>query len=320
MSERDDADETHIEAEIDDALEQSESGAPATGSAVRDRFSGSEIFQRIVASAQAEFEDTHAELVFSGVAAGFAITVTVLAYTVVSAAAEGSGSLSHLVKPLLYPVGFVIIVIGHYQLYTENTLPPVTLVLTRLSSVPALARVWGVVLLGNIVGVVIGAYVLAHTAVFSPTEAAVAERFAAEALRVDWWDLFFKGVFAGWLVAGLVWVDHAARDTVARVILTYLLLLVIPVADLYHVITSIGESLFLFFRGGASLGPLVGQYLLPVLLGNTVGGVVPVAILNFAHTHEHVAQDDTDAQERLSIREWVFGGLVGRSHVPFEEE
>jgi len=301
-------------------IDQAQSGAPAGGTATRDRFSATEIFQRIVASAEQEVEDTHAELFYSGIAAGFGITITLLGYTVVSAMVGDAGGLARLVKPLLYPIGFVIIVIGHYQLYTENTLPPVTLVLTRLSSIPALFRVWGLVLLGNVVGVGIGAFVLANTAVLSPAEAAVAEQFAIEAMHVSWWGVFFKAVFAGWLVGGLVWVDHGTRDTVGRIVITYLLIYLIPVVDLFHIITSIGDALILFFRGGAALLPLIWEFLLPVFLGNTLGGVVLVGVLNYAHTGEHVSDADEQAQEELSPQEWLFGGLAGRSRVQFEEQ
>lgn len=307
-------------AAIDSGLDRAQSGAPAAGQATRNRFSASEIFQRVVASAEEEVEDTHVELFFSGIAAGFAIAVTVLGYTVVAAAVGDAEGLTQLLAPLLYPIGFVIIVIGHYQLYTENTLPPVTLVLTRLASVPALLRVWGLVIAGNFVGVAVGAYLLAVTGVFAPHEAAVAQGFAAKALAQSWWDLFYNGVFAGWLVAGLVWVDHGARDTIARIALVYAIVFVIPAADLYHVVTSTAESLYLLFRGGATPMALFRDYLLPVFLGNTIGGVVPVAIINFAHTGEHVANEDHDAQGRLSVREWLFGSAAGRSHVPFEEE
>ncbi len=69
---------------------------------------------------------------------------------------------------ILYPIGFIYIILGHYQLYTENTLPPVVLSLGRLASIPLLLRVWGVVLIGNIVGAGLGAYLLVYRGVLSP--------------------------------------------------------------------------------------------------------------------------------------------------------
>ena len=294
-----------------------QSGAPASGEAVPSHFTAEEIFQRIIASAEDEYETRKRELFFSGVAAGFAITVTVLAYTVGTAAVDDS---SGLIGPLFYPAGFIFIIIGHYQLYTENTLPPVALVLLRLISIPGLLRIWGLVLLGNLVGVSIGAYTLANTSVLSPEAVAVAEGFGAEALHMPWWDLFFKGVFAGWLVAGLVWLDHAARSVTARILIVFFVMYLVPTMGLFHIITSMCDALYLFFQGGAALWPLAWDLLLPVLLGNTSGGVVLVAILNYGLTEEHIIPEETGERGKLSIRELFLGGPIGRSSAVFEEE
>ncbi|QLG63187.1 formate/nitrite transporter family protein [Halorarum salinum] len=294
-----------------------QSGAPASGEAVPSHFTAEEIFQRIIASAEDEYDTRKRELFFSGVAAGFAITVTVLAYAVGTAAVDDP---SGLIGPLFYPVGFIFIIIGHYQLYTENTLPPVALVLLRLISIPGLLRIWGLVLFGNLVGVSIGAYVLANTSILSPEAAAVAEEFGAEALHLPWWDLFFKGVFAGWLVAGLVWLDHAARSVTARIIIVFFIMYLVPAMGLFHIITSMCDALYLFFQGEAALWPLAWNLLLPVLLGNTLGGVVLVAILNYGLTEEHVIPEETGERDKLSIRELFIGGPIGRSSAVFEEE
>lgn len=293
------------------------SGAPASGEAVPSHFTAGEIFQRIIASAEDEYETRKRELFFSGVAAGFAITVTVLAYAVGTAAVDGS---SGLIGPLFYPVGFIFIIIGHYQLYTENTLPPVALVLLRLISIPGLLRIWGLVLFGNLVGVSLGAYTLANTSVLSPEAAAVAEEFGAEALHIPWWDLFFKGIFAGWLVAGLVWLDHAARSVIARIFIVFFIMYLVPAMGLFHIITSMCDALYLFFQGGAALWPLAWNLLLPILLGNTLGGVLLVAILNYGLTEEHIIPEETGERDKLSMRELFLGGPIGRSSAVFEEE
>ncbi|MFC6906760.1 formate/nitrite transporter family protein [Halalkalicoccus tibetensis] len=91
-----------------------------------------------------------------------------------------------------------------YQLYTENTLPPVALVLERLASVPRLLRIWIVVFLANAVGAGIGAYVLANTGVLSLGAVEAASTFGTEDLETSWWDLFYQGVFAAFIVAGVL--------------------------------------------------------------------------------------------------------------------
>src|SRR6056297_2457014 len=171
-------DDTDAGQRRSDGGDRSESGAPAGGHTIRDRFSSNEIFQRIVVAADDEITARPRKLVAGGLAAGFAISVTFLLYASLTASTDGDP----VGSALLYPLGFVFIILGDYQLYTENTLPPVTLVLERLASLPMLLRIWGLVLFGNFLGGGLGAIALSKTGVLSAESAMAAQDFAAEAI------------------------------------------------------------------------------------------------------------------------------------------
>lgn len=303
-----------VEEQFRDALDQAQSGAPAAGAAVRDRFSTDEIFQRIVATAEEEINSSNRELFYSGLAAGFAITLTFLGHAAVAGAVPGEPT--GLLAAALYPIGFLFIVLGRYQLFTENTLPPVTLVLTRIASLPLLLRLWTIVLFGNVLGATMGALVLAKTGVFTPESAQLAVKVGLEGIRTSWWDLFFKAVFAGWLVAGMVWLNHATRDSTARLLLIYGIIYLIPATGLHHVVVTSCEAMYLVFSGAADLAAVSVHLFLPVLLGNTVGGVFLVALLNYAQTRERRFPEQQERGALLERSEWLFGSLVGRSRVP----
>ena len=293
--------------EVRSTLDRAESGAPAAGHAVRDLFSTDEIFQRIVATADEEFVRSTRLLFFSGLAAGLSIGLSFVARSAMTAATPGDTS--GLVGGILYPVGFLFIVLGRYQLFTENTLTPVTLVLTRIAAVPQLLRVWGVVLLANVVGAALVALVLARSGVLDADTAAVAHEIAAHGLETASGPLFWKGVFAGWLVASMVWLNHAARDTVTRFFIVFAVMYLVPAADLFHCIIGACEALYLVFQGDAGLLE-AGRFFGAVVVGNTVGGVLLVALLNYSQTRQQrFPYRDTDDLE-LTWREWLFG--VGR--------
>jgi len=304
--------------QVREAVERSRHGAPAAGAVVRDRFSSDEIFQRILAAADEEIRVGTRELFFSGLAAGFAITITFLLYTSMTAKTGGDPVLS----AILYPLGFVYIILGDYQLFTENTLPPVALVLERLASVPALLGIWAVVLAANLVGGVAGAFFLSSTGVFTPEAAAAAEGFAEKAIDTAWWTLFAKAVFAGLIVAGVVWVDYASRDTISRLVLVYVAFLAIPFGNLYHVVVSSTEMVYLVFQGELALAVGVWEFVLPVLLGNSVGGVALVTVVNYFQTTERRVEEarSEDFKRQLSLRESLLGGISGRAYVPFRGE
>ncbi|MFC7070699.1 formate/nitrite transporter family protein [Halobaculum lipolyticum] len=277
-----------------------------------DQFSTDEVYQRVVADADHEVTSGTRELFFSALAAGFAITVTFLLYASVTATTD-----TKFVGVLLYPLGFVYIIIGGYQLYTENTLPPVALTLERLVSIPTLFRHWLVVLAGNFVGGGLGALALAYGGVFDPATAAVAADFASKGIATPASALFVKAAFAGLIVAGVVWINFAVRDTTTRLLVVYLAFLAIPMGNLYHVVVSFTEVVYLASTAGVNPIPALGGFVLPVLLGNTLGGVVLVTVVNYYQTSDRRLQIDRfDDVRRLSPREWLVGSLAGRSYVP----
>jgi len=318
---RTDAEETDADEEareqverFREAVERSRSGAPAAGRVVRDRFSSDEVFQRIVAAADEEITSGSRELFFSGLAAGFAITITFLLYASMTASTGGDPILS----ALLYPLGFIYIIIGGYQLYTENTLPPVALTLERIASIPALLRNWVVVLAGNFAGGTLGAVALAWGGVLSTDGSAAAANLATKGIETAVPVLFAKAAFAGLIVAGVVWVEYAARDTISRLVVVYLAFLAIPLGGLFHVVVSYTEMTYLVLIGELRLLVGLREFVVPVLLGNTVGGVVLVTAVNYFQTTEHRLESARfgGADRQLTLREWLFGGFVGRSYVP----
>jgi formate/nitrite transporter FocA (FNT family)/nucleotide-binding universal stress UspA family protein len=302
------------EESVREAVDRSKSGAPAAGRVIRDRFSADEVFQRIVAAADEEITSGSRELFFSGLAAGFAITITFLLYISMTASTDGHPVLS----AMLYPLGFIYIIIGGYQLYTENTLPPVALTLERIASIPALLRNWVVVLAGNFTGGTFGAMALAWGGVLSDDGTTAAANIAKKGIETGSTVLFSKAAFAGLIVAGVVWVSFASRDTISRLVVVYLAFLAVPLGGLFHVVVSYTEMVYLVLLGDLSLWVGMTEFVVPVLLGNTIGGVVLVTVVNYFQTTEERLKSARfeGADRRLSLREWVFGGFVGRSYVP----
>ena len=303
------------EDSVRDAVERSRSGAPAVGEVLRDRFSADEVFQRVVAAADEEITSGSRELFFSAVAAGFAITITFLLYVTMSTTADNA-----VVGTLLYPLGFIYIIIGGYQLYTENTLPPVALSLERLASIPTLLRHWAVVLAGNFLGGAMGAASIVYGGIFEPESQVKAIEIASKGFATEWWPLFFKAAFAGLIVAGVVWVTFASQDTVSRLLVVYLAFLAIPNGNLFHVVVSFTEVIYLVLLPAADVSLLAGLtgFVLPVLLGNTLGGIGLVTIVNYFQTSERRLEDARfeGADRRLTIPEWAFGRFAGRGYVP----
>lgn len=311
MASRDDPthsndDDERLEAKRQKDPEDQLHDAPDDGEVIRDYFSFNEIFARVLSTADHELAASNRYLFWSALGAGGALGLTFLARVIFT---EAAGEVSPgIVGNMLYPVGFLIIVLGRYQLFTENTLTPVVLVLTKLASVANTLRLWVVVLLANMIGALAVAWLLVFFEVFDVQQTELAIEMGRHAYEQSWYGLFSKALIAGWIVAAMVWLVHAGRDTVSKIFVIYVLMYFIGVASLYHIITSSVEVFYLAYQvddvGFLTVFP---DFVLPVLLGNTVGGVTFVAVLNYALFAEH---EDSEMfrryGEQLDFKTWMF--------------
>lgn len=187
-----------------------------------------------------------------------------------------------LIVNLGYPVGFLIVILGRQQLFTENTLTAIIPLLARrnLATLAAVLRIWTIVLIANLIGAHIFAWAIGTLPVFKPEVESALRELAIEAANVGFGVAILRGIFAGWLIAMVVWMLAATPNghTIIIIILTY----VVGLAGLTHVIAGSIEVLFLVAVGDKSWGSYAAGYLLPALLGNIIGGVSLVSAVNHA--------------------------------------
>lgn len=279
---------------------------PDSGETISDYFAFEEIFARVLATADHELDASSRFLFWSGLAAGFALGLSFLAKVIFT---DVSGEETPgLLGLLMYPVGFFIIVIGRYQLFTENTLTPVVLVMTKLASISNLLRLWTVVLTANMIGATAVAAFIAYADVLEVEALVIALQIGRHAAETPWPTLFSKALIAGWIVASMVWLVHAAMDTISKILIVWFLMYFVGVAGFFHVVTSSVEVFFLAFRTEVAFWPLLYEFVLPVLVGNTLGGIVFVAVVNYVQFGE--AQDNdvfVRYGDPLTWKEWAFG-------------
>ena len=236
-----------------------------------------EILEAVVEDGQAELDRASAGLALSGMAAGLNVSFGAIAFGVVASLAGGIG----LAAMLFYPVGFLIVILGRAQLFTENTVTPVTVVLTKLSSLPNMLRMWVVVFVSNVLGTVILAAALVYGDALSPSALGILVDEAVRKVDHGFWVAAVKGVFGGWVVALIAWLVAASKDTITQALFIFVLAFLIPAVDLTHCIAGSSEILVGVFTGEVSLSGYLGLFLLPVTLGNIVGGVFLVTLLNY---------------------------------------
>jgi formate/nitrite transporter FocA (FNT family) len=220
-------------------------------------------------------------LAWSGFAAGLSMGFSLVGEGLICAHLP-EASWTPLLTKLGYTLGFVIVVLGRQQLFTENTLTAIVPLLMRRTWVclKNVLRLWTVVLITNLAGVFLFAWVVGHTGVFSPEAREAYAQIGQAALQHGFGTIFLKGIFGGWLIALMVWLLPAAE--VARVGIIIIMTYLVGLGELSHIIAGSAETFYLVGLGEISFGKYLLSYMIPTLLGNTVGGVSIAAALNHA--------------------------------------
>jgi len=256
--------------------ESSSGGGPQVGT----RFSAEEIHDNVSEAAEEELDRPASELVWSALSSGLLLGFSFLA--VGFATSLVPPAYHTLATAIAYPLGFVFVVHARHQLFTENTLEPVIPLLEKRDgeTLRRLLRLWAIVLPVNLVGALIFAAVLAHTQVVEPkllTPLLDAARLSTEGSAQL---IFYKGIWAGWLIALMAWLMAATHDTTAQILLIWLTTAPIAAFGFRHSIAGAIEAFYRAAVGDAPWGQMIFTFEIPAIVGNIIGGVVLVALVN----------------------------------------
>lgn len=243
------------------------------------RLTAHEIFDAAVEHAREEIKRSTRTLAFSGLAGGLTMGLTGLGVASVRAIL-GDGPWQNFVSFLIYPVGFIAVVIGRAQLFTENTLYPVILVLDDGRYFLQTLRLWVVVFVSNVVGAFLFSLLAIRTAALRPEIASHLVRLGTDAVNSSSSYFFWSGIIGGWLIALVAWVVTASHWTIGQLVMVWLLTFVVGVGRFAHCIATSGEILSAVVAGALPLGAYL-YWLLLATLGNIVGGVFIVSLLNY---------------------------------------
>jgi formate/nitrite transporter FocA (FNT family) len=225
---------------------------------------------------------TSSELAWSGLAAGISMAFSLIGEGLLRAHLPDA-AWTPLVAKFGYALGFLIVILGRQQLFTEQTL---TVILPLLSheneegTLRNVARLWVVVLAANLAGTAAVAAILAWSGAFPPDVATAFSHIGHAALGHGFFVTFVRALFAGFLIATMVWLLPGAGAS--RLWIVVILAYFVGLGSLAHVIAGSSETLYVVFAGQRPVTDYVAGFLLPTLTGNAIGGVAFVATLAHA--------------------------------------
>lgn len=246
------------------------------------------IYEAIRRAGEHELSRPFSALWWSGVAAGLAISMSVLfkgfLHSILPDAAWAPG-----VSNLGYTVGYLIVILGRMQLFTENTITPILplFISPSLSKFLRTARLWAIVLASNLVGCAAAALVLVYGDILPQARFEGVLTISREYARATALQHFGWGIPAGFIIAALVWI-LPRMDSAGEVLMIGILTYFIGLGGMSHVVAGSTELFILVARG--ELDPLVAllEGIAPAFAGNVIGGTGIFTALTYAQLHEEI--------------------------------
>jgi formate-nitrite transporter family protein len=256
----------------------------------REALSAKAVHRALLQEGENELDRSTGALFWSAMAAGISIGLSLIAQAVLRQHLPES-SWRPLLISLGYSFGFIAVTLGRQQLFTETTLTAMLPLLHHRRGDVAMnvLRLWAVVFAANMLGAFLFAWAGAWTATFSPELSATMADIGVEKVRYDFGTAFVKGIFGGWLIALMVWLMPSAHE--ARIWVIAMVTWLLAAAELTHIIAGSVDGLFAVLSGRVEWLTFLSRFVVPVFLGNSIGGIVFVAALNHAqvsHGEEHI--------------------------------
>lgn len=228
-----------------------------------------------------ELERSIAALFWSALAAGLTMGLSLMAMGLLNSRLPDAEGFK-VIASFGYCAGFLAVILARQQLFTENTLTAVLPIMSKptLNNFGRLFRLWSVVLIGNLMGTFLVAYVMLHLPIFdTPTDEAFLE-IGRKVMENDVSQMFAKGIVSGWMIATMVWMIPSMESAKMWIIIliTYLMAL----GDFTHIVVGTAEVSYLVFAGELPWKDFWLVFAGPTLAGNIIGGSFIFALISHA--------------------------------------
>jgi formate/nitrite transporter FocA (FNT family) len=243
------------------------------------RPSAEDIYQQVATNARQELKRSNTALAISGFGGGAFMGLSALG-TGIAAALLGDSPGAHMISRMFYTLGFIVVIVGRSQLFTENTLYPVALVLAEKRELWNTLRLWAIVLPSNVAGAFAFAAIVSWTPALNPGYVDSLSRLGSGAIAHSATAIFWSGVIGGWMIALTAWLVSGSHSITGSVAVIWLLTYIVGLGDFAHCIAGSCEILVTVLTHHASWFAYP-QWFIPAVLGNICGGVGLVTILEY---------------------------------------
>ncbi|MGC0795728.1 formate/nitrite transporter family protein [Pantoea agglomerans] len=247
------------------------------------------IHEEIRQDGEKELERDGMALLWSAIAAGLSMGASLMAKGIFQVHLDGVPG-AFLLENLGYTFGFVIVIMARQQLFTENTVTAVLPVMHKptWSNGALLLRLWGIVLLGNLIGTALGALAFNEMPIFDEATRQAFTSISMKVMENTPGEMFANAVISGWIIATMVWMFPSAGG--AKLLVIVMMTWLVALGDLAHIVVGSVEVLYLVFNGSISWHEFFWPFALPTLLGNITGGTLIFALISHAQIRNDMSE------------------------------
>jgi len=248
------------------------------------------IYEVIRRDGEEELARTKRSLIWSGIAAGMLISLSVLGEAVFRTYLPDNPA-SYLIENLGYSLGFLAVIMGRMQLFTENTITTVLPIMRErtLAAFGSMMRLWSIVLFANVIGAFAAAALFVYTPALPPEIIPAIEELSRHATGMGASTGFWRAIPAGVIVALIVWMLPQADEAAFFLILTFTWL--IAAGDFTHIVAGSVEMAVLVLQGELGASGAIFGFFLPVLAGNIFGGTLVFTLVAWGQVRDDVEED-----------------------------
>ena len=247
-----------------------------------DRPTANQIYEQVSLNAKRELSRKTLPLALSGVVGGLTMGLTGLSVSIMMAMV-GTSPAGKVAALFFYPMGFMVVILGRSQLFTENTLYPVALMLAERRHYLATLRLWATVFPANILGAFLFAMLAAKTGALKPEYLAALSALGTEAAGVTASHAFWSGVVGGWIIAMVAWLVSGSHSITGSVMLIWTMTFIVGLGHFAHCIATSGEILAAVLHGDLPALRFLA-WLAPATAGNIAGGCLLVTLLEYGQS------------------------------------
>ncbi|RHO61344.1 formate/nitrite transporter family protein [Eubacterium sp. AM05-23] len=225
--------------------------------------------------------------IFAGIFIGFGAHGFLLA-TGIGKGALGEAMIAKFIGASVFPAGLMMVILCGAELFTGNNLMTLALMDKKIT-VKGMLTNWVVVYIGNLIGSILLAFVLAKSGLYADAVLDKAMAVAQAKVGMPFSAALIRGILCNMLVVLACWMQAGSKDMIGKIFAIWFPIMLFVFAGFEHSVANMTYiPLGIFLGADVSWGQMFIDNLLPVTLGNIIGGAIIVpCVYNYAYLRKN---------------------------------